>query len=122
MARRWALQTGLHTLAKYSEYKKNLIFRITKPPSHGNLRVGNVSDVIEFSQADVDNGLLTYQHNGFPDVTDSVDYIVTANDQSTNGSVSILGRTVKLMQIVINYHLYLPSSSARRQRRDLFGL
>jgi Ca2+-binding RTX toxin-like protein len=56
-----------------------LVYRLTALPTHGNLQLNGsaLSLGSAFTQADLDNGYLTYQHNGSETIQDLLKFVVT---------------------------------------------
>ena len=63
------------------------LFRITKPSQFGILSVGNITAATQFTQEDIDNGLVHYQHGSAPEMEDNVAFTVAAENERRNGEV-----------------------------------
>ena len=77
-------EDGTHTLAA-SELSAGTAYTVTAAPTRGSLRKG--TEVLgaggTFTQADIDNGRVTYEHDGSETITDSFDY---RTDGGTTGT------------------------------------
>lgn len=63
-----------------------LVFSVTVAPAHGALLL-NGSAVNSFTQADINAGLVSYQHDGNAAATDSFTFVVSDGNLSTNPTV-----------------------------------
>ncbi|MCF8053380.1 MAG: cadherin domain-containing protein, partial [Desulfobacterales bacterium] len=68
-----------------------ITYTVTAIPAHGALKIGvttiNISDT--FTQDEIIFGLLTYEHDGTENFSDSFDFTVTDDDGSLSGTFSI---------------------------------
>nr|XP_039270667.1 chondroitin sulfate proteoglycan 4-like [Styela clava]XP_039270668.1 chondroitin sulfate proteoglycan 4-like [Styela clava]XP_039270669.1 chondroitin sulfate proteoglycan 4-like [Styela clava] len=75
--------------------KKDITYRITKAPSNGLLYLNNSSEDVQpisiksFTQQDIFDEIVVYEHSGSPVMEDSIDFQVSAGEISKHGNIAI---------------------------------
>ena len=93
-----------------SVQSKDYVYTITDPPSRGVIRFKLGSEpVSNFTQADLENRLLVYQHDGSEGADDRFNFNVSVKSHSTSDAVSILISAVddQFPQLVVNKPLFV---------------
>jgi len=95
--------------ANDSEYTYN----ITKTPEHGELRKRGSSCACSFTQEELENGFIIYQHDGSDSTSDYFEFVVTVRGYSTATMTMVITvnpvddeppTVIYMSQLLVNYH------------------
>lgn len=81
----------------------NIFFQIHRPPKHGVIYLDGVSRTFRFTQKDVTENRVSYQHDGSMEKQDS--FTITTSDGVNNGFYASESKRIQIKPILINIEI-----------------